>query len=40
MPPIQGIPRDPCTADDVLEAVDFIPEHLQGAYASGHGPWD
>jgi hypothetical protein len=40
MPPIQGIPRDLCTTDDVLEVVDIIPEHRQEAYASGHGPWD
>jgi hypothetical protein len=39
MPPIPGIPRDPCTAGDVLEVVDVILEHLQEAYASDHDPW-
>jgi hypothetical protein len=40
MPPIPEIPRDTCTAGDILEVVDVILEHLQEAYASDHGPWD
>jgi hypothetical protein len=40
MPPIPGIPQDPRTAGDVLEAVDIILEHLWEAYASDHGPWE
>jgi hypothetical protein len=40
MPPIPEIPRDTCTASDILEVVDVILEHLQEAYASDHGPWD
>jgi hypothetical protein len=40
MPPIPGIPWDPRTAGDILEAVDIILEHLREAYASGHDPWD
>jgi hypothetical protein len=31
MPPIPGITQDLRTAGDVLEAVDFILEHLQEA---------
>jgi hypothetical protein len=40
MPPIPGIPRDPCTAGNVLEVVDVILECLREAYASGHAPCD
>jgi hypothetical protein len=40
MPPIPGIPWDPRTTGDILEAVDIILEHLREAYASGHDPWD
>jgi hypothetical protein len=39
-PPIPGIPRDSCTADDVLGAVVMILEHVKEAYDSGHDPWD
>jgi hypothetical protein len=38
MPPIPGIPWDPCIAGDILEMVDIILECLREAYASGHGP--
>jgi hypothetical protein len=38
MPPILGIPWDPRMANDILEVVDVILEHLQEAYASGHNP--
>jgi hypothetical protein len=40
LPPIPGIPRDPRTTDDVLEAAGTILECLQEAYTSGHDPWD
>jgi hypothetical protein len=40
IPPIIGIPWDPCTTEEVLEVVGVILEHLLEAYASGHGPWD
>jgi hypothetical protein len=40
MPPVPGIPQDPCTTGNVLEAVGIILEHLQEAYTSDHGPWD
>jgi hypothetical protein len=38
MPPILGIPWDPRMANDILDVVDVILEHLQEAYASGHNP--
>jgi hypothetical protein len=38
MPPIPGIPWDPCTASDILEVVGVISEHLREANASDHGP--
>jgi hypothetical protein len=38
MPPIPGIPRDPCMTDNILEAVSTILECLWEAYASDHGP--
>jgi hypothetical protein len=38
MPPILGIPWDPRMANDILEVVDVILEHLQEACASGHNP--
>jgi hypothetical protein len=38
MPPIPGIPRDPCTGSDVLEAVDVILERVKEAYNSGPSP--
>jgi hypothetical protein len=38
MPPIPGIPWDPCTAGDILEVVGVISEHLREANASDHGP--
>jgi hypothetical protein len=38
MPPILGIPWDPRMANDILEVVDVILEHLHEAYASGHNP--
>jgi hypothetical protein len=37
---VLGIPRDPHTADDVLDVAGTILEHLLEAYASNHGPWD
>jgi hypothetical protein len=40
MPPIPGIPRDPRTVSDVLEAMDVILECVKEAYDSGHGPCD
>jgi hypothetical protein len=40
MHPIPEIPRDPCTADDVLEVVAIILECLMEAYDSGHTPWN
>jgi hypothetical protein len=40
LPPIPGIPWDPCTVSDVLAAVDVILELVKEAYDSGHGPWD
>jgi hypothetical protein len=40
MPPILGIPRDPHMANDILEVMGIILEHLWEAYASDHGPWD
>jgi hypothetical protein len=40
IPPIPGIPQDPHTADDILEAAGTILEHLWEAYASSHDPWD
>jgi hypothetical protein len=40
MPPIPEISRDPCTAGDVLEAVDVILEHLKEAYNFDHSPWE
>jgi hypothetical protein len=40
MCPIPGIPRDPLTSDDVLEAVDAILECVKEVYDSSHGPWD
>jgi hypothetical protein len=40
MPPIPGIPWDPCKAGNILEAMDVILERLQESYASGHDPWD
>jgi hypothetical protein len=38
MAPIPGIPRDPHTVGNVLEAMDIILEHLSDANASGHSP--
>jgi hypothetical protein len=38
MSPLLGIPQDPHTAGDVLEAVGTVLECLQEAYASDHGP--
>jgi hypothetical protein len=40
MPPIPGIPWDPCMSGDVLGVVDVILEHMKEAYDSGRGPWD
>jgi hypothetical protein len=40
MPPILGIPQDPCTAGGILEEVGVILECLREAYASGRGSWD
>jgi hypothetical protein len=40
MPPIPGIPRDPRTVSDALEAVDVILECVKEAYDSGHDPCD
>jgi hypothetical protein len=40
MPPILGIPQDPCMASDVLGAVDIILQHVKEAYDTDHGPWD
>jgi hypothetical protein len=40
MCPIPRIPRDPRTADDVLEAVGIIFERLWEGYTSGQDPWD
>jgi hypothetical protein len=40
MPPIPRIPQDPCTADNILEAVGTIFECMWDTYASGHGPQD
>jgi hypothetical protein len=40
MHPIPEIPRDPRTADDVLEVVAIILECLMEAYDSGHTPWN
>jgi hypothetical protein len=40
MSPIPGIPRDPCTASDILGVVDIILEDVKEAYNSGYGPWD
>jgi hypothetical protein len=40
MPPVPGIPQDPHTAGNVLEAVDVILEHLQEASGNSHDPWD
>jgi hypothetical protein len=37
---IPGIPRDLCTAGDVLGVVDVILERVKAACDSGHGPWD
>jgi hypothetical protein len=36
--PILGIPRDPRTAGDILEAVDVILHRMWEAYASTHVP--
>jgi hypothetical protein len=38
MPSIPVIPRDMCTASDVLGLVDVILEHVKEAYDSGRGP--
>jgi hypothetical protein len=40
IPPIPGIPRDPCAAGDVLEVANTLFKRLQEAYASRHSPWD
>jgi hypothetical protein len=40
MPRFPGIPRDSCTADNILEVVGTILECLREAYTSNHGPWD
>jgi hypothetical protein len=40
MSPIPRIPRDPCTASDILGVVDIILEDVKEAYNSGYGPWD
>jgi hypothetical protein len=38
--PILGVTWDPCTAGDILGAVDVILEHMKEVYDSGHDPWD
>jgi hypothetical protein len=38
MPPILGIPQDPSTVNNIVEAVGIVLECLCEAHASGHGP--
>jgi hypothetical protein len=40
MPPIPGIPRDPCITIDILETMGAILEHLREHYPFSHVPWD
>jgi hypothetical protein len=36
MPPIPVLPRDPCTAGDLLGAIDVMLERLLETYATVH----
>jgi hypothetical protein len=40
MPPILGIPWDPCMVGNILEVVGINLERLWKAYTFGHIPWD